>query len=63
MSDTEDDGYALIDAYEAWDDYEGEYDCYLCHECGEYLTDSLRIALHGDAVPRTCPNCGRELRW
>lgn len=62
MTDTEHD-YAYIKTYEEWDDYEGSYDVYECSNCGEYLADSLQIALYGKGIPRICPNCRKELRW
>lgn len=57
------DKHARIDTLEAWDEYEGEYDVYVCHECGEYLTDTLQISLYGRDIPKECPKCGKELRW
>lgn len=57
------DKYARIDTLEMFDEYEGEYDVYFCHECDEYLTDSLQISFYEKDIPKKCPNCGKELRW
>lgn len=53
-------GIAYVEDYEDYDEQEGSYDRYECSECGAILTDSIRIQLDGDKVPKTCPSCGRR---
>ncbi len=53
---------ALIEEYEGWDEYEGDYTYYKCGCCGEDLTDSLAMTFRGEKMPKRCPKCGVQLK-
>lgn len=63
MTATDEAEYALVDAYESWDEDEGFFDVYVCGACGEYLLSDFAIWFEGKERQKVCPKCGRKLRW